>query len=310
MMSRLRGIVQHNLPVKLLALAVAIVLWLYVMNDQNPGMEGSYTVPVTVEHAPDGYQLSTDSETVTIRVRGPRSFFVAAGRDDFHARINLSDFTEGERAYPVEASIPYGFELVNVSPDKITANLDRMVQKTFKAELTVGGSPAAGFTVDRIVQDSETATVEGPRSLVDQIVHIVGHINLSGQSNGFTVTVPLIALNSDGREVSGVTLMPTSTEVSVRLARGLTRKVVEVRAKPQSNLSPQLKLEGITVDPMRIEIAGAEDVVSKITSIETEEFSLADVRETQKRQVKLVLPDGVTVADPNVTVEIKVGAMR
>ena len=83
-----------------------------------------------------------------------------------------------------------------------------------------------------------------------------------------------------------------------------------MRAKPQSNLSPQLKLEGITVDPMRIEIAGAENVVSKITSIETEEFSLADVRETQKRQVKLVLPDGVTVADPNVTVEIKVGAMR
>lgn len=79
MMSRLRGIVQHNLPVKLLALAVAIVLWLYVMNDQNPGMEGSYTVPVTVEHAPDGYQLSTDSETVTIRVRGPRSFLLLQG---------------------------------------------------------------------------------------------------------------------------------------------------------------------------------------------------------------------------------------
>ena len=92
--------------------------------------------------------------------------------------------------------------------------------------------------------------------------------------------------------------------------RGLTRKVVAVQAKPQSDLSPQLRLEGITVEPSRIEIAGAEDVIGKITSIETEEFSLSEVRETEKRSVKLALPAGVTAADPNVTVEIKVGAMK
>ena len=54
MMTRLRGIVQHNLPAKIAALIVAVVLWLYVMNDQNPAMEGTYTVPVTIENAPDG----------------------------------------------------------------------------------------------------------------------------------------------------------------------------------------------------------------------------------------------------------------
>ena len=47
-----------------------------------------------------------------------------------------------------------------------------------------------------------------------------------------------------------------------------------------------------------------------ITSIGTEEFSLSDVHETEKRQVKLRLPAGVTVTDPNVTVEVKVGDMR
>ena len=310
MMARLRGIVQHNLPVKLLALAVAIVLWLYVMNDQNPAMEGAYTVPVTMEHAPDGYQLETDTDTVTIRVRGPRSFFVAAERGDFHARVNLSEFTEGERAYAVETSIPYGFELMAVSPDKVTVNLDRMIQKTFKVSLTVGGSPASGFTVDKIIQDSETAMVEGPRSLVNRVTHIVGHINLSGQSDDYMENVSLLALNSDGREVSGITLSPATTEVSVKLVRGITRKVVEVQPHPRSDLAPNLKLEGVTVEPARVEIAGTEDVVSKITGIGTEEFSLSDVRETEKRQVKLALPDGVTVAAPNVTVEIKVGAKQ
>lgn len=310
MMTRLRGIMQHNLPAKIAAVVVAVVLWLYVMNDQNPAMEGTYTLPVTIENAPEGYQLHADADTVTIRVRGPRSFFVSAERSDFHARINLAEFTEGARAYTVETSVPYGFELVSVTPDKLNVNLDRIVQKTFKAELTLSGSPAAGFTVDRITQTNETATVEGPRSLVDQIVHIAGHISLSGQASDETATVTLVALNSEGREVSGVTLTPAATEVSVKLARGLTRKVVAVKAHPRSDLAPHLRLEGVTVEPSRIEIAGTEDVIDKITSIETEDFSLADVHATEKRQVRLVLPAGVTVTDPNVTVEIKVGAMK
>ena len=310
MMTRLRSIVQHNLPAKIAAIIVAIVLWLYVMNDQNPAIDGSYTVPVTIENAPDGYLMNASADTVTIRVRAPRSFFVAADRNDFHARVNLADFTEGDKDYTVETTIPYGFDLLSVSPDKVMVNLDRLVQKTLKAELTIGGSPAAGFTVDKIVQDSEAATVEGPRSLVNQVVHIVGHINLNGQSSNYTSNVTLFALNADGREVAGVTLTPSSMGVTVSLARGLSRKVVEVQAKAQSDLPPQLKLEGITVEPARIEIAGAEDVISKISSISTEEFSLANVRETEKRQVQLALPSGVTVTNPNVTVEIKVGAMK
>ena len=310
MMTRLRGIVQHNLPVKIAALIVAVVLWLYVMNDQNPAIDGSYTVPVTIENAPNGYLMNAADDTVTIRVRGSRSLFVSADASDFHARVNLSDFIEGDKLYAVETVIPYGFELVSVSPDKIDVNLDRMVQKTFKAALTVGGSPASGFTVDKVTQENEAVTVEGPRSLVNQVAHIAGHINLSGQSSDYTATVPLFALNSDGREVAGITLTPSATEISVKLVRGLTRKVVEVQAHPQSDLAPNLKLEGVTVEPARIEIAGTEDVVSKITSIGTEEFSLAQVRETEKRQVKLVLPAGVTAADSNVTVEIKVGALQ
>ena len=308
-MSALRSLVQHNLLAKIAALIVAVILWLYVMNDQNPAIDGSYQVPVTIENAPEGYQLGSDTDKVTIRVRGPRSLFVSADASDFHARVNLADFVEGERAYTVETSIPYGFELVNISPDKIMINLDRMVEKTLKASLTISGTPATGYTVDKVIPEDEAVKVQGPRSLVDQVVHVAGHINLSGQSRDDVAQVTLVALNTDGREVAGVTLVPSSTAVTVKLARGLTRKVVEVQPHPRSDLAPNLKLEGVTVTPARIEIAGTEDVISKISVIGTEEFSLADVRATEKREVRLQLPEGVTVTNPHVTVEIKVGAM-
>ena len=41
MISRMRNIVQHNLPAKILALVIAVILWGYVMNDQNPSIENT-----------------------------------------------------------------------------------------------------------------------------------------------------------------------------------------------------------------------------------------------------------------------------
>ena len=46
MMTRLRALIQRNLPAKIIALVVAVVLWLFVMNEQNPQIEGSFTVAV------------------------------------------------------------------------------------------------------------------------------------------------------------------------------------------------------------------------------------------------------------------------
>lgn len=90
MMSRLRNIVQHNLPAKALALVIAVILWGYVMNDQNPSIESTYTVQLDVVNAPDGYKITKDASTVKLRVRGPRSLFVSATDSDFKAYVDLS----------------------------------------------------------------------------------------------------------------------------------------------------------------------------------------------------------------------------
>lgn len=310
MMLFLRNMVQHNLLVKLCALAVAIALWLYVMNDQNPSIDGEYSIPVIIEGVPEGYRVQTVGDMVHIRVRGPRSLFVSADRNEFHARVNLSDFVEGEKMYPVDVSVPFGFELIGVTPDKISVALDSIVQKKFDVGLTVGGAPAAGVMVDGVEQMCGTTTVEGPRTVLERVAHVVAHISINGQASDFSVTTPLIAVNEDGREVSGVTLTPDTTEVKVRLARGLSRKVVAIKTRALSDLSPHLHLEEISAKPSRIEIAGREELLSGIDHIETEEFSLADVKQTESRQVRLRLPEGVTVTDPNVTVTIRVGAMQ
>jgi len=245
MMNALRDIVQHNLLVKICALVIAILLWLYVMNDQNPAIEGSYSIPVSMADAPDGYRMHASAETVTIRVRAPRSAFVAADRGDFHAKLNFADYAEGDKNYPVETTIPYGFELISTSPDKITVSLDRIVQKSFKVDVMTSGTPASGVAVDKISQTVAAATVEGPRSEVDRVTRIVAHVNLGGQGQDFSVAAPLLAMNSDGRESAAEhnrrELERLHPQLAADLGKGLIQGTSQYFAKKMRIIKVHLK---------------------------------------------------------------------
>ena len=150
MISRMRNIVQHNLPAKILALVIAVILWGYVMNDQNPSIESTYTVQLDVVNAPEGYKITKDAASVKLRVRGPRLLFVSASESDFKAYVDLSKVEEGKHAVKVQTVLPQGFELVEAKPDMVTFTLDRIVQKTMKAEFIVTGSTAPGTTLSLI----------------------------------------------------------------------------------------------------------------------------------------------------------------
>ena len=54
MMINLRNLVRRNLPVKILALIAAIIMWGYVMNEENPSVNATYTVAVEMVNAPEG----------------------------------------------------------------------------------------------------------------------------------------------------------------------------------------------------------------------------------------------------------------
>ena len=66
MIGRLQNLVRRNLAAKILCFLVALVLWGYVMNDQNPSIEGTFSVPLTIMNAPEGYKVSQETGAVKL----------------------------------------------------------------------------------------------------------------------------------------------------------------------------------------------------------------------------------------------------
>ena len=306
MIRRINSIFRRNLPAKIIALCVAVILWVVVMNDQNPSIEGSFNVPLAVVNTPEGYKITKSEDTVKIKVRGPRSFFVTATSEDFRAYVDLGGAETGKADYKVQTELPQGFELVEVQPETVNFDLDKIVEKRFRAEVIVTGASAPGTTVAKVTQTLSLVTLEGPQSAMDTVVRVVGYVGLSGNNADFDIEVPLTAINADGREVQGVKVVPSSTAVSVQLARGLSKKIVSIHPVLADNLPKEYQLGDVRTDPIKIEVAGDSKTIDGLTSIDTETIDLSKFTATKKITVKLALPEGVTVTNPEVNVNIEI----
>ena len=276
------------------------------MNDQNPQIENTYTVPISITNAPEGYQISKDVENVKMRVRAPRSLFSNIDETNFKAYVDLNGVDSGMQELQIQTVLPSGFELVSLGPTKITLNVDKIEQKQVPVRLNLSGIPGDGKVVASVDQSLQDITVEGPVSILNQVTAAVGYIGVNGNTENFSVTVPLIAVNDKDKEIEGIHLLPKTVDVSIILARGLNTKVIDIKPTLMSDLPNDYILKSVRVEPEKIEVSGNIDIIGNMTYLSTENISLAEMSAPTKKTVKLVIPDGVTasVQEAVVTVEI------
>ena len=304
------SLIQRNLPAKIIALVAAIVLWFFVMNEQNPMIDGSFTVPLNVANAPEGYKITRNVDSVKIKVRGPRSLFATATAAEFKAYVDLQGIDEGKQVLKVQSILPQGFEFIETSPATATFVIDKIVQKQVAAELVLAGAPSSGMTVDKVNQSLSQVTIEGPSEAVNAVSRVVGYINLSGNTANFSASIPLMAMNADGREVTDVKIIPQSIDASVLLARSPVKKVVSIKAIVGSDLPAQYIVNSLKMEPSKIEISGDEKLVDAVSMVETETISLAALTGSVKKEVKLKLPPGITVTNESINVTIDVAEKK
>ena len=124
--------------------------------------------------------------------------------------------------------------------------------------------------VASVQQSLQNVTVEGPISALNKITAAVGYIGVNGNTENFSVTVPLIAVNDKDKEIDNVRLIPKTVDVSIVLARGLNTKIIDVKPALMSDLSTDYILKSVKVEPEKIEVSGNVDIIGNMTYLSTE----------------------------------------
>lgn len=304
MIAHIRNMFQHNLLAKIIALVVAAGIWVYVMNDVNPVIEKTFSVAVKTVNAPEGYKITMGDDTVSLKVKGPRSAYVNLNTDELKAFVNLEGIKDGENTVKVQVMLPQGFELVECAPDVITVTADRVVSKQARVDLIVTGVAANGYTVGKIEPSQQNVLVQGPETLIEQVSRVIGYVGLVGNDKDFSLDIPLSAVDNDGRAVANVTVVPQSIKADIQIARGLSKKVVSIKPVFSGEPVQGYVVDKVKLDPSKIEIAGESDKLDKVTTIYTEKIDLSTRSKPFSSEAVLDIPEGITVTNKNVNIQI------
>lgn len=303
-MINLQNLFRKNLPVKILALIAAIIMWGYVMNEENPSVNGRYTVPVEIVNAPEGYDVNMGVREVTLKVRAPRSLMAAAHESDFKAVIDLSGDTEGEYDEKIRTVIPQGFELLGMSDDTVHVTMEALIAHGVPVDIVVNGKAAQGMELGDIKPAQQYVNVYGPRHLVDSIAKASGKIRLADNNSDFTMRVKLTAVTADGENINDLAVLPGELDVTVQLVPGEDKKIVPVKPAFNGILPEGYVMGEVTVQPNQVEVAGANKTLADIKSVDTVPVSLHGVTSTLDKDVELSLPEGIASTVKKVTLHI------
>jgi hypothetical protein len=186
-----------NWPAKVVALAAAVLL--VVFNDVARLEERFFSVPLELV-LDEGYVPGSPyPANVRVRLRGNSDGVFQVLEEDVRAYVDLSEHqSEGVYKGPVEIE-RQGTALevdpleIRVEPLEVTVALERKINKSLEVRPTLNGFPPSGYQLSQFRLTPSTVEVEGPRSEVEDLTHVVTEdIELAGRREDFSVRVRLV----------------------------------------------------------------------------------------------------------------------
>ena len=181
-----------NWGLKLLAFVFSVLLWIIVMNIEDPvdertfsGIQVTVTHPEIVTNPGNTYQILDDSRTVSVTVKAKRSILNKIKTDDIRATADMKNLDVRTRSLiPIDISIPSyaGRFEATANPINLRVSIELGKSETFPITATSSGTPRDGYQVGELKANPEKIKISGPESVIDSIDKVVALVDVSGQS--------------------------------------------------------------------------------------------------------------------------------
>ncbi|MGG7178908.1 CdaR family protein [Clostridium paraputrificum] len=309
---------EKKLTVKLICVLLSFGLWLYVTNVENPTrkseIRGIEVEMVNTEVLADSKLALSPNQKfyVDLTIEGPANEIYTAKKEDFKLRADISAYAlkKGDNNIPVEiVNYPQGINIKNNGVIAIKVKIEDLVEKEVKVDSRIKTNYKEGFSQGAITINPEKVTVYGPATAVDKVVFaaLVGEVK--DIDKDMEEEFDIQAMDKEEKEVEGVGISETKGTLSLKVAKG---KEVPIKTTYTGVLKNGLSIETVELSRNRVNILGDSNKVKDIEQIELEPINLSDITGSREFTLKLIPPQGITIAkgEDVVTVKIKIKDTR
>lgn len=279
--------ITHNLGLKILSVVVAALVWLTIMNIDNPIVtETIKDIPVRVINdeiiTSRGYQYEIEAGAqVDIRVKGKRSTVDKLTASDF---VATADFNSLNAMYMAAISVECLAEdaenlVITLKNENMAVKLEDQETQPYSVRVNLVGNVKDGYYCADARLNSSLIQVTGSLTQMYSLKDVVATVDVEGRSSSFTANCELVAYDGNGKEIDlqklsfsqnvvtvAVTICPTETVdikavISGKPADGYY--VEKIEYAPQSGLiaADEKELRAIREITIPCDISGADSNV-------------------------------------------------
>ena len=304
--------IMNNLDLKILALLFSVILWLIVVNIDDPvktvqfsGVEVQIMNAEELEAQGKVYDILDNTGEITVTVKGRRSIVEDSAKENISAVADMKDLTSMDTLSIEVTSNKYANELDDIKSDKDNVRLSiedlKKVQKVIEVKVT--GEPDDGYITGALTTAMNQIYLEGPESLIDKVSYAQAQINVDGVKANVSSSVPIKLYDVIGKEIHDERITMNINTVSVNQEILMTKEVpVEYRigGEPADGYA----LTGVVeADVETVLIAGRKAILDEVESIIIPESALnvSGAQSNVEVRIKLqdYLPGNVIFAEDN-----------
>lgn len=289
--------------VRIMSVVCACILWVYVMNEQNPITTKVYQVPLTAQNLSEDMVVKDLPETVSVRVSGTRSQIAQLGEGDVKAFIDFTDAPKGRNSYNVQASTRLG-EVTEITPSLIQLETDSVSEKTMNVEARIVGVPNSGITVSQMDMTPTQVTIRGASGRISQVDKVLVMVDISHHDRNFTTDATAVAVDKTGREMYDVKVVPSKVKTVVTIVRQLGTNDFPIKANMSGKLPDGISLKQVKITPNSVRLTAEPKVLGGIKEIQTAPIVLNNITSDVELKMPLQIPDQVLADQHSVIVEI------
>jgi len=309
--------IMDNLGSGILALALATIVWIVAVNEENPIIEDVFKEPIPIQvvnKADNLYLYGDTTDQVRVRIRAPQTSWNSLTAAKFEAKLDLAGLPPGRYDLPIQVTCAdRTVRIIEVNPSTRLVRLELIVHRWVPVEVNVLGNPALGYRRRAHTITPDRVQVSGPESMVNQVERAVADLYLRGdEKDTLEREVHLSARDTNGDAVGWVQLDPPTATVRVPIEQEHGFKEVAVRAVITGQVSSGYWVSNVSVEPATVTIVGSPTALKNIPGyVETTEIDISGAEEDISQQVPLALPNGVSVlGEQAVLVKINVTAIQ
>lgn len=285
----MKKVLTRNIPLKILSFLLAIVLWVVIMNIDDPYITKTFdNIPVIEKNADIFSNISTlyeveSGSTVSVKVRGRRLVLDDMKASDFEA---TADFKEMSRvnAVPIRVAVkePNKYRNADIEfidqNDMMTLSLEEADSQTFRVNVKTIGEAKEGYYVTDLVANPNIIEISGSKKQVAKIKEVIVEVSVDQMSDTFdTITSPKV-LDENGYPVDDAKLQFQTKDIAVQTTV-LPTKEIGIIVSKEGNPFFGYSFIKMEHEPKVVTIAGTQEDLDDIGYI-TIPFNLDQSKET------------------------------